>query len=80
MGYKNMRPIMLYHPLLHTPYLPIVYAGWATATGDIDYSVKLVFSDDEDSAPTTTTASSGQQSKQSNNAAATSGRSIVIPN
>lgn len=31
--------------------------GWATATGDVDYSVKLVFSDDEDNTTTTTSSS-----------------------
>ena len=53
----------------------IKFTGWATATGDIDYSVKLVFSDDEDSAPSTTTASSaGPQSKTAATNASSTGR------
>jgi len=36
-------------------------AGWATVTGDIDYSVKLVFSDDEEETGAMKSSSGGSK-------------------
>ena len=45
-------------------FLLLSYVGWATATGDIDYSVKLVFSDDEDDGSATQSGSRGSRDRR----------------